>query len=187
MTSSVTQQASLAAQSVNIWSWLETTHSSGVISIIPDSNVRTRPYQILTPPNSATGVKRRRSSGAMSSPGKKRKQDASTKAVPPFHLDNFPQSVSSLSSQNMHYSASQLSQPTTRSTSPTRDLLNILRTSTPPVDCQDPGEQMPEVSLNFRRYLSNGFGDRIIPECLRVSTSKAYEVRHIVPTDANLG
>ncbi|KAL8778582.1 MAG: hypothetical protein Q9213_007350 [Squamulea squamosa] len=61
---------------------------------------------------------------------------------------------------------SQTSSPS-RSVSPTRDLLNALRVSSPSVDCQSSDSPMAPIAMELRKTLSKDFGEAIIPAALK--------------------
>ena len=130
--------------------------------------------QVITPPASDNGLKRARSVKNMEPPQstKKRKRHASRNAPPILDLENTPSLVSvSVSSRNLRSPKSPSSNASSpsRSPSPSKDLLNLLRRAAPPVDCQEPGVAMPAKALELRTLLSKDFGEGVIPMRLKVS------------------
>lgn len=128
--------------------------------------------QVFTPPASFAGLNRKHRTDNMESPksNRKRKQ-GDRRHAPLLDLGDMP-SLASASSRSIRSpkgpSSVEFSNHT-RSTSPTKDLLNVLRMATPSVDCQGSGAEMPAKAMKLRNLLSKDFGEGIIPSSLKVS------------------
>ena len=65
----------------------------------------------------------------------------------------------------------------TGSSSPSRDVLDALRTASPSVQCVGQDAQMNQKAMEVRRHLSQNFGDPIIPFKLKVCKYRSLEHR----------